>query len=426
MNGALARLKSSRRSGSPVGITSVCSAHPLVIRAAARSAARRGETMLVEATCNQVNQFGGYTGMQPADFVALVAGIAAEEGLPTDAIFLGGDHLGPNPWRSEAAEAALAKAGDMVEAYVVAGFRKIHLDASMGCKGEPAALDDETVAKRAAGLAKRAESAARRAGGELPVYVIGTEVPPPGGADHVISTLDPTDPQAARRTLEVHREIFAAEGLGDALDRVIALVVQPGAEFGNENVVAYDRDKARSLSRMLDEVPGIVFEAHSTDYQSPQGLRALVEDGYPILKVGPQLTFALREALYGLDLIATDLLADYGERRLYHAMEALMLRDPSQWRGHYRGSEADQRLQRHYSFSDRIRYYWNQPEADAAVATLTHALEGRSGPLPLFSQHLPHFARFAGAALDPQALLIAAVERCLDDYAFACGAEENA
>ncbi|MBX3567177.1 MAG: D-tagatose-bisphosphate aldolase, class II, non-catalytic subunit [Rhizobiaceae bacterium] len=416
MSDILSRLAAARRAGTPEGITSVCSAHPLVIRAAARHAAKHGGAMLVEATCNQVNQFGGYTGMRPADFVDLVAGIAASEKLDAGSIILGGDHLGPNPWRGEPADVALAKAADMVEAYVAAGFRKIHLDASMGCAGEPAALDDATVAQRAAALAKAAERAARAAGGEMPVYVIGTEVPPPGGADHALSAIEPTAPAAALQTIAVHRRVFADQGLSGAFDRVIALVVQPGVEFGNENVVAYDREKARGLSRLLDEEPGLVFEAHSTDYQTPAALRALVEDGYPILKVGPQLTFALREALYGLDLIASDLLPGYGERPLYQAMEGLMLADPGQWQGHYRGDAADQRLQRHYSYSDRIRYYWNRPEAEAAVGRLISALHEKIVPAPLVSQHLPLFAEFAAAPLDPQELLVAAVGKVLEGY----------
>ena len=58
--------------------------------------------------------------------------------------------------------------------------------------------------------------------------------------------------------------------------------------------------------------------------------------------------------------------------------------------------------QRHYSFSDRIRYYWNQPEAEAAVARLTNALRGKTVPLTLFRQHLPAFESFAGKPLDPE------------------------
>jgi D-tagatose-bisphosphate aldolase class II non-catalytic subunit len=420
VTGFLRQLAQSRRDGKPAGITSVCSAHPLVIRAAARNAALVSGTLLIEATCNQVNQYGGYTGMLPQDFVQLVHHIAAEERLPQDNIILGGDHLGPNPWRSENAEAAMAKAEEMTAAYVSAGFRKIHLDASMGCAGEPAGLDDATTAGRALRLAQAADAAAARTGGEMPLYIIGTEVPPPGGAHHVIADLEPTSVEAARRTIDIHRETFLRAGMADAFSRVIALVVQPGVEFGNENVIAYDRAKARNLSQLLEREPSLVYEAHSTDYQGEQPLRQLVEDGFAILKVGPELTFVLREALYGLDLIASDLVADYPRRSLMTAMEALMRGNPGHWQGHYHGSEADQRVQRHYSYSDRIRYYWNHPEAKAAVSRLTSALDRQIIPAPLFRQHLPRLAKHAGRPLDAQELLIDAVQVVLDDYQTAC------
>lgn len=414
MTGDLTALAASRREGRPVGITSVCSAHPLVLRSALRNARRHGTTALIEATCNQVNHLGGYTGMGPADFAALVRRIAAEEGLPEARIILGGDHLGPNPWRSEPAEAALEKAEAMVAAYVKAGFFKIHLDASMGCAGEPAALDDETTAARAARLARAAEAHG------APAYVIGTEVPPPGGADHALSTIEPTAPAAAAKTIAVHREVFSGHGLAAAFNRVIGLVVQPGVEFGNQNVVFYDRSRANGLTRLLEAEPQFVFEAHSTDYQGLEPLRALVEDGFPILKVGPELTFVLREALYALDLIASDLVPSYGDRPLYAAMERLMLADPKDWQSHYHGTEAEMRAQRHYSFSDRIRYYWPRPEAVAAVARLSDTLRGAKIPITLLRQHLPKGERFAEAPLDPDAVLIRAVQESLDTYHAAC------
>ena len=420
MSDFLKSLAPSRRDGAAVGITSVCSAHPLVIRAAARHVARFSAPMLVEATCNQVNQFGGYTGMQPADFVALVRRIAREEGLDPTNIILGGDHLGPNPWRKETAAAAMAKAEDMVTAYVRAGFRKLHLDTSMGCAGEPEALDDATTAERAVRLAQAAERAALEAGGEMPVYIIGTEVPPPGGAHHVITELEPTGVDAARQTIAIHRALFTKANMADAFSRVIALVVQPGVEFGNENVIIYQPLKAQSLSRLLEEERDLIYEAHSTDYQGRVSLRRLVEDGFAILKVGPELTFVLREALYGLDSIASDLGTDYAPRQLFQTMEQLMLEKPVYWQGHYHGSDQEQRVQRHYSYSDRIRYYWNQPEAEAAVNHLIGALQGKSVPATLLRQHLPSFVAWAGKPLDPIALLVASVGNTLDDYRFAC------
>jgi D-tagatose-1,6-bisphosphate aldolase subunit GatZ/KbaZ len=413
----LARLK---RAGTPKGITSVCSAHPVVLRAALRHGAANQSTVLIEATCNQVNHHGGYTGMKPADFAALVRQIAAEEHCPDHLIVLGGDHLGPNPWRHLPAEEAMAQAALMMEAYVAAGFRKIHLDASMGCKDEPAALDDETTAHRAARLAKVAEETARKAGGDMPLYVIGTEVPPPGGADHALTSIEPTAPSAAKRTIDIHRRIFAAAGVSAAFDRAIALVVQPGVEFGNHNVIFYDRPKAGPLVAALDDEPQFVFEAHSTDYQGTAPLAALVQDGFPILKVGPELTFVLREALYALDLIASDLLPDYCNRPLYQAMEDLMTAQPANWNRHYHGDDEDVRLLRHYSLSDRIRYYWTTDPAQAAVARLLAALGGKSVPLPLFWQHMKDAQHFADKPLDPQAVLIWRVTQSLASYHAAC------
>ncbi len=421
----LQNLAESRRQGQSLGITSVCSAHPIVLRAALRFGRMHQSTVLIEATCNQVNHRGGYTGMRPADFAALVHTIAEEEECPPDLIQLGGDHLGPNPWRDLDAEAAMAEAQKMVAAYVAAGFRKIHLDASMGCRGEPAALDDRTTALRAARLAATAEATAKALGLPAPFYVLGTEVPPPGGADHILSSIEPTSPSAARKTIEVHRQIFGDADLSSAFERAIGLVVQPGVEFGNQNVIFYDPAKASKLSHLLDAEPQFVFEAHSTDYQGTAPLRHLVRDGFPILKVGPELTFVLREALYALELIASDLLPDYGSRPLYAEMESLMLAEPAHWHQHYGGPAQEQRLLRHYSLSDRIRYYWNHPKAQAAVGKLISSLKAKQVPQALFWQHLPGACAFADQPLDPEAVLIWRVTQSLAAYHAACSPADD-
>jgi D-tagatose-1,6-bisphosphate aldolase subunit GatZ/KbaZ len=418
---SLSDLAGFRRQRMPRGVTSVCSAHPVVLRAALRHGRKHGATVLIEATCNQVNQHGGYTGMTPADFAALVSRLAGEEDCPQSLVVLGGDHLGPNPWRDARAEDAMAEAETMVAAYVAAGFGKIHLDASMGCLDEPAGLDDETTARRAVRLAGAAEAAARSSGRPPPVYVIGTEVPPPGGADHILGKIEPTAPEAARRTLDVHRRVFAQAGLGEAFARAIGLVVQPGVEFGNRNVVLYDDSATGPLRRVLDDEPQFVFEAHSTDYQGEAPLSALVRDGFAILKVGPELTFVLREALYGLDLIASDLAPGYGERPLYAAMERLMTARPEHWSRHYGGEVDEAKLLRHYSLSDRIRYYWTDPQASAAVERLLTTLRGRTVPWSLFSQHLPSARAFADAPLEPEDVLIHRVTQTLSAYHAACG-----
>src|SRR5579863_9517358 len=152
-------LELSHRKAPQPGIYSVCSAHPWVLEASMRRHLSHTGPLLIEATCNQVNQFGGYTGMKPADFRELVHSIAARAGFPTSRIILGGDHLGPFPWQNLPAEHAMANAYEMVRLYVQAGYGKIHLDASMPCADDAHPLPDAVIAERAANLCAVAEAA---------------------------------------------------------------------------------------------------------------------------------------------------------------------------------------------------------------------------------------------------------------------------
>ncbi|TCP40010.1 D-tagatose-bisphosphate aldolase, class II, non-catalytic subunit [Rhodovulum marinum] len=413
MRHPLLDLPDAYRAGHPRGITSVCSAHPLVIEAALTLARDLRRPALIEATCNQVNQDGGYTGMTPADFRAFVETIAGKVGFDPAGLILGGDHLGPNPWKHLPAAPAMDKARRMIAAFAAAGFSKLHLDTSMGCLGEPVALSDEVTAERAARLAETAEASG--AGPLKPVYVIGTEVPVPGGAVEALDTLQITRPEAVRRTHDVHRAAFAARGLENAFDRVIALVVQPGVEFGHDDVVHYDPARARDLSESLRDLPGLVFEAHSTDYQHEAGLAALVRDGFAILKVGPWLTFALREALYGLDAVADVLDGHPPAGALMATMEQVMQDAPGHWESHYHGVPDTLWRQRHFSLSDRIRYYWPAPRAKAAVDALLARLGDRTLPWSVAGQYLPD-ALAEGGEGDAHAVLTGAVRRVLERY----------
>lgn len=412
------------RQGHAGGVTSICSAHPIVIEASLRHAQRTGQALvLFEATCNQVNQDGGYTGMTPADFVDFVHAIADRVGFERARIALGGDHLGPNPWTSLNAAAAMDKAEVMVAAYVAAGFRKIHLDCSMACSGDPQPLPEAEIVRRAVRLCRAAEAAHARADGEAPVYVIGTEVPVPGGATESIDGLAVTTPQAALATIEAHRQAFMAAGLDAAWQRVIASVVQPGVEFDHHSVVDYEPQKAHGLSRAITDVPGMVFEAHSTDYQTRDALGALVRDHFAILKVGPGLTFALREALWALDAIEQEWIEETRRARLRDVVLARMREQPGYWQRYYHSQGHALTVDLQYSLSDRIRYYWPDPVIEQACQRLFDNLRANPPPIPLISQFLPHALhalRTGIATRDPLSLTMAHIRAALDDYHHAC------
>jgi D-tagatose-1,6-bisphosphate aldolase subunit GatZ/KbaZ len=417
---ALLDLIARHKAGEPCGMFSACSAHPLVIEATLLHARRSGAPFaLIEATSNQVNQDGGYTGMKPADFRDFVHRIADRVDLPRDRVLLGGDHLGPNAWQALGAEEAMARAQVLIDAYVGAGFRKIHLDCSIPCTDDPTPLSDETIARRAARLCAVAERAHARAGGEAPVYVIGTEVPVPGGATEVLGRLAITTPDAARAMMDMHRAIFAEAGLTDAWSRVIAAVVQPGVEFDHRKVIAYAPGKACALSRMIEGCDGLIFEAHSTDFQTPSALAAMVRDHFAILKVGPGLTFALREALWALDAIEREWIEPGMISGFRNLVLARMKAEPRHWVKYYhaRGVELDYDLQ--YSLSDRIRYYWPDPEIARAQDTMFRNLTQSPPPPALISQYLPiaHAAVRDGLINGgPAELAMAHVCAVLDDY----------
>ncbi|WP_352412622.1 tagatose-bisphosphate aldolase subunit KbaZ [Mixta sp. BE291] len=420
----LTTMAKQHKHGQSNGIYAVCSAHPLVLEAAIRHAHAERTPLLIEATSNQVDQFGGYTGMTPADFRSIVCGLADSLGFPSSLLILGGDHLGPNRWQHLLAAEAMANADALIKAYVAAGFKKIHLDCSMSCADDPVPLTDEIVAERAARLAKIAEATCGECFGESDlVYVIGTEVPVPGGAHETLAALQVTTPDAARATLEAHRHAFEKQGLNAIWPRIIGLVVQPGVEFDHANVIDYQPQKATALSAMVEAYDTLVFEAHSTDYQTPQALRQLVKDHFAILKVGPALTFALREALFALAAIEEELLSAKACSGLRHVLESVMLDRPEYWQNHYHGDGHARRLARGYSYSDRVRYYWPDSQIDEAFARLVQNLADEPIPLPLISQYLPlQYRKVRAGALNatPRDLIIDHIQDILRQYHAAC------
>jgi D-tagatose-1,6-bisphosphate aldolase subunit GatZ/KbaZ len=389
-----------------------------VLRESLRLSHLSGVPALIESTCNQVNQFGGYTGLTPADFAAFVHDLAGEVGVPSAEIILGGDHLGPSVWRSDDAETAMLMASDLVQEYVKAGFAKIHLDCSMPLQGDPpSGPSPDLVAQRAARLAQVAEQTT----GQPLHYVIGTEVPPPGGAAGAHSALTVTAVADVRESIELHRRAFEGLGLQSAWDRVLAVVVQPGVEFGDDFVTPYRPERARDL-RLFIETQPMVYEAHSTDYQAPQRLKQLVRDHFAILKVGPALTFAYREAVFSLAGMEDELFPAGERSNLIEALDEAMLRVPQHWEKFYHGSEAELAFKRRNSRSDRIRYYWARPEVQSAVRRLIRNLSGRRIPPSLIQQYAPQQALLEGqgSGFDPALMIAEHIAEVLRGYLAVC------
>ena len=125
---------------------------------------------------------------------------------------------------------------------------------------------------------------------------------------------------------------------------MVGVVVQPGVEYGDDMIFPFNSDSAQNLSQTITEYENIVFEAHSTDYQSESALGELVRDHFSILKVGPWLTYAYREALFALESIEKEL-AEAGSTlkpsRLREVLETVMNVNSGYWKKYYSGNKQD-------------------------------------------------------------------------------------
>ncbi|MDO5100484.1 MAG: class II D-tagatose-bisphosphate aldolase, non-catalytic subunit [Eubacteriales bacterium] len=419
-----------RRNGEIVGIPSYCSANELVLEQVLRRAKALQAPVLIEATANQVNQFGGYTGMQPQDFYDMVLKMAADLGVSEDLIILAGDHLGPLTWQNLPESEAMERSVTLVYQYARAGFTKIHLDTSMKVADDPAGLlSTETIARRGTSLYKAAirgyeDLLLEKPQALRPVFIIGSEVPIPGGAQEAEESLSVTKVADFEDTVATYRRVWAREGIEAGMEDVIAVVVQPGVEFGDEQIFLYNREAARDLSAALTAYPQVCFEGHSTDYQSPECLRRMVEDGIAILKVGPALTYGLREALFALSMIEKEIVPSGEQAQFIETLDKVMLAEPGNWQKHYHGDEQQLALARKYSFSDRARYYIGQPEVVASMNRLFENLRTYRIPLHMLHQYMPlsfEKVRAGQLSIDPKELALDGIQLFVRDYEYAVG-----
>ena len=429
MKHPLKRILEKRNLGINSGIPSFCTANNIVLEAILEYYLLSDEFVLIECTSNQVNQHGGYMNMTPADFVEYVHTIADNVGFPKDRIILGADHFGPLAWADKPENEAMENAKELVRLAVLAGYSKIHLDTSMflGNDDTSKRLSDEIISKRGVELYKVCEEAFTERCEKFPnsihpIYVIGSEVPIPGGKYEEKDTLTVTSPQDFENTINIYDKTFKENGFDDAWDNIIAVVVQPGVECDNYGIHDYDRNKSLELCEKLTEYPNLVFEGHSTDYQSPIKLKEMVEDGVAILKVGPALTYALREGLFSLSLMEKELIKDETKRADFiEFLEEIMLNYPKDWEKYYRGDELEKELQRKYSFSDRSRYYMARPDTNENISKLLKNIDSFNIPLGMIKQYFPkQFLEIKSQTnANAKDLIKLNIKNVLNDYDFA-------
>lgn len=416
------KIVSQNREKNQGGLICICSAHQDVIHATFSFLSKNPAVNIsIESTVQQVNQDGGYTGMTPQSYSDTVRNIAKEYNILKESYILAGDHLGPNAWKHMTGKEAMDKSLVLVKEYVKAGYTKLHIDPSMSCSDDPTPLPLEVIAERTAMMIQEAEKASNNAFGKSDqlFYVIGTEVPVPGGSQEHEDHVTVTPLKEVEQTITVIREYLEKYDLLHVWSKVKGVVVQPGVEFGDDFVFPYLQNQATHLYPALLPYNHLVYEAHSSDYQTTQSLFELVKDHFSILKVGPELTFAWREALFALDMIEQENPAIANKSNLRKFVETEMNTDPKYWVAYYKGTKEELEFKKIYSLSDRIRYYWNYPSITTKVKDSLPGLD-KALTYSLVSQYLPwvleYNEKYNRSDFSAQRILRWSVERVIQKY----------
>ena len=264
----------------------------------------------------------------------------------------------------------MARARDLVRDFVLAGFTKIHLDASMRLADDPSdrPLDETTVAQRAADLCAVAEAAmgSLPANAPRPVYVVGSEVPIPGG--ELADFGRPGGDERRRRRAHAGRDASRVHGVR----RRQRPRARPGARHAARRgvrdavIFAYDERAAAALapkcrtSRRWStrRTPRTTSRRRplarwsATTSRSSRSAPALPS------RSGRRCSRWRRSSASGWS-------ASRGRRiGLRDNAPARDDRAPRALEPFFGGAEEELRFARDFSFSDRSRYYWPSPRCE--------------------------------------------------------------
>ena len=304
---------------------------------------------LIESTSNQVNQFGGYTGLKPLQFKQKVDKLCKSVKLPSKLLIIGGDHLGPLPWKNVNKKSAMKNAKILVKKCLNAKYKKIHIDTAIVCRDEKN-IDRNIIVNRCEEILKSLTK------NDLKnvFIVVGTEVPFAGGGDHLKPVI--TKLESIKKEYLLYSKIFKQKKI--LKKKPFALVIDPGIGFNNLAITTtnlFGFRKKNSFSKKNN----FYFEAHSSDYQSRTDLKRLVENNFKFLKVGPELTYIYSKSIFKMQsiekLIYTKKLSDIDSVLLSE-----MNINKKYWKSYYKGPKKKIDFLLFNSYLDRSRYYWNK------------------------------------------------------------------
>ena len=216
-------------------LPSFCTSNFEVIRSILLYAKLKNFPVLIECTSNQVNQQGGYTGLEPKEFRKRVKSLSKTINFKKNYLIFGADHLGPLPWKKFSKKKAFLNAKKLLNLTLKENFEKIHLDTTIRCAKEKSlSLDDVRL------RFKELFKVIPKKNLKNLYLVAGSEVPLAGGGDikESISTLNDIKKDYSIYDKIINKSKYVKE---------FALVIEPGMSFGNFGVIKPSFNKLKKL-----------------------------------------------------------------------------------------------------------------------------------------------------------------------------------
>ena len=324
-------------------LPSFCSSNFDVLKSIMIFAKYQNFPVLIESTSNQVNQYGGYSGLKPFQFEKKIRRLAKFIKLNNKSLMIGGDHLGPLPWKDLDEATAMKNSKKLVKDCLKAKYEKIHIDTAIICRGEKK-IDRHTVIQRCDEIL----SVFSKKDFDNVFLVIGTEVPFAGGGHAIKSS--PTTFESIKEEIDLYSTILKKK-------KKFALVIEPGIGFGNFSVI---QAKLKNFGKRLifSKKNNFVYEAHSSDYQKISSLKKLVKNNFKFLKIGPELTYFYAKSIFKMEEFEKK-----SYKNNFSNIKNIILKEMknnnSYWIDYYKAKKKKLDNLKFNSYLDRLRYYWS-------------------------------------------------------------------
>jgi len=339
-------------------LPSFCTANFNVIKILIIFAKHHNLPILLESTSNQVNQFGGYTGLTPKEFYKKISKLKKKIKINKKQVMIGADHLGPLPWKKFNSKVALKNAKTLIKKCIALKYDKIHIDSTIICKDDKS-LNLNFIRSRS----EEIFNTVPKKNIKDVFFVFGSEVPFAGGGNN--SKPKPSKLNNIKTDYSLYNSVL--KNLNINKKNKFSLVIEPGMAFSNSKVILPKLEKFRKRLS-FSKKNNFSYEAHSTDYQKLKTLKKLVKNNFRFLKVGPELTFYFYQAIKKMEEIE-HMYCNKKSNIEYELINA-MQRDDKYWKDYYKGTKNKIKFLKLNSYLDRMRYYWDSKKVKKSMNKL--------------------------------------------------------